>query len=96
MPTIDKVLAEKEIARLKTQKNPKVYCVVRYQDRLRGDSEKMTYSGYSICNKRAHYEALMRSNNVGGVDVLWASERFTADAKKQEDDEDWKEAASYI
>lgn len=94
MPTISKDLAEKEAARLKKQKRPKVFCIVRYQNRLRGDSEKMTYSDYAICYKREHYDALMQSNFVGGIDILWASERFKAAEKKAEQDEVWDEAAA--
>ena len=94
MPTISKDLAEREIARLKKQKHPKVYCIVRYQNRLKGDSEKMTYSDYAICYKRAHYDTLMQSDIVGGIDVLWSSERFKTDEKKAEYDELQNEAVA--
>ncbi|MCH7759013.1 hypothetical protein IID20_01515, partial [Patescibacteria group bacterium] len=76
MPTISKDLAEREIERIKKQKRPKVYCIVRYQNRLKGDSEKMTYSDYSICYNRVHYNALLQSDFVGGIDILWSSKRF--------------------
>jgi len=84
MFSVNKDIAEREIARLKCQKRPQVYCVVRYQNRLNGDSEKYRYSGYAICYKPKHYQALMQSNFVGGIDVLWFSERFKFDEARQE------------
>ncbi|VVB83414.1 Uncharacterised protein [uncultured archaeon] len=86
MPTIDKALAEAEIERVKKQKKPKVYCIVRYQNRLNGDSEKGIYSDYSICYNLRDYEALVKSDFVGGIDILWSSEKFKQD-KKIENDE---------
>lgn len=94
MPTISKDLAEREIARLKNQKRPKVYCIVRYQNRFNDDSENMTYSDYAVCYKREHYDALMQSDFVGGIDVLLASERFKKDERKTEQDELWDEATA--
>jgi len=88
MSTINKKLAEAEIERLKGQKKPKVYCIVRYQNRLKGDSEKGIYSDYSICYKSRDYKALMQSDFVGGIDVLWNSEKFKEDKKKLMDNED--------
>ncbi|MDO8557968.1 MAG: hypothetical protein Q7S09_02110 [bacterium] len=87
MPTISKDLAEREIVRLKKQKRPKVYCIVRYQNRLKGDGEKIMYSDYAICYKREHYDSLMRSGFIGGIDVLWASEKFKTENRSEEMDE---------
>jgi len=87
MSTINKKLAEAEIERLKEQKKPKVYCIVRYQNRLSGDSEKGTYSDYSICYNRNHYDALMQSDFVGGIDILWSSEKFKEDEKKLKEED---------
>ena len=87
MPTISKTLAEREIKRLKKQKKPKAYCIVRYQNRLKGDSKKASYSDYAICYKPSHYQALMESNFVGGIDILWASERFVKDQQDQLDED---------
>ena len=79
MPTISKKLAEEEIENLKNQKKPKVYCIVNYQNRTKGDSENMTYPDYSICYNKRHYDAIMNSDFVGGIDILWSSERFKSD-----------------
>lgn len=96
MPTINKKLAEELIEKCKKQKKPKIYCVVRYQNRTKGDSEKGTYSDYAVCYKLEHYQAIMRSDFIGGVDVLWASKRFKADAQKQEQVELLSEALSFV
>ena len=84
MPSVSKKIAEQEIEKLNRQKQPKVYCVVRYQNRMNGDDVRGSYSCYCICYKRKHYQALMRSPVIGGVDIIWSSKKFKDDIQESE------------
>lgn len=69
MPTVDKDIAEQQIAHCKTLKQPKMYCIVRYLNTLSGEE------GYSLCYKERHYRGLFESPAIADVVVLWASAR---------------------
>lgn len=90
MPTLDKDLAERLITRVKTQKRPKIYCIVRYENRLLENT-----FNYAYCNSEASYQEVLNSCVVGNVDILWASKRFTKLRQKEQQELKGKEAASY-
>lgn len=64
------------------------YCLVRYQNRTKYDipnidlynpDTELNVFDYAIFSNREKYEAFLESDTVGGVDVLWASEKFKKD-----------------
>jgi hypothetical protein len=98
MPTIDKKFAEELLEKVKVQKKPKVYAILNYQNRLNGDSEKMTYSGYAVCYNKKHYDSIFNSPVIGGIDILWESEKCKENRFSEDEDllfndwdfEDWE------
>lgn len=78
MATISKELAEKEVKRLKTQKQPKVYCILRYWNNL------FNKENYASCNNEVEYQAVVGSG-VSEVKILWASDRFLNPEKRRKE-----------
>lgn len=82
MATISREAAEKL-----AKGGGRFYAVVRYQNRIRIDegadplNPDAENSGldYAVCYKKRHYEALLNSPVVGGVDILRASKGYYND-----------------
>ncbi len=81
MPTVSREIAERLIEKCKTQKKPKIYCIVRYQNRIFDKDD------WAVCYRPYHYDGLLQSPAVGGIDVLWGSERFRKDRINEMDED---------
>lgn len=94
MSTINRQLADELIkGNGKSKQGTAGYCLVRYQNRMKynipnvdlyNPEAKMNCFDYAIFTNKAKYEEFLNSDNVGGVDILWASERCKKDEAKRE------------
>ena len=89
MSTINRELADELLkGDGKSKHGTAGYCLVRYQNRTKYDipgvdlydpEAKVNCFDYAIFSNRRKYEEFMNSDTIGGVDVLWASNRFKKD-----------------
>ncbi|EKD52676.1 MAG: hypothetical protein ACD_61C00275G0005 [uncultured bacterium] len=98
MATINKSLAEELVrGNGKCKKGTAGYCLVRYQNRtkynlpgvdLYDPEAKINCYDYAIFADKRKFEIFQESETVGGIDILWGSERFKQDEAKRELAED--------
>jgi len=96
MSTINRELANELLkGNGKSKHGSAGYCLVRYQNRTKYDipgvdlydpDAKINCFDYAIFPNKRKYEEFMESDMVGGVDILWSSERFKKDEMKREQD----------
>ncbi len=106
MATISRELADRLLAgNGKTKEGSAGYVLVRYQNRNKYDvpgadlydpDAKINVFDYAIFRSKRAYEQFMESDSVGGVDVLWASEKFKKDELKREEAELESEFESFV
>lgn len=97
MATINRALADELVkGNGKSKHGTAGYCLVRYQNRTKydipgidlynPDAEKNVFD-YAIFSSRKKYEEFLSADTIGGVDILWGSERFKKDEIRRELDE---------
>jgi hypothetical protein len=101
MATIDRALAEELIkGNGKCKHGTAGYVLVRYQNRTKYDIPRVDLYNpdaeincfdYAVFSTRRKYEEFLGSDTVGGVDILWASERFKRDEIKREQEAEAEE-----
>lgn len=106
MATINKNLAQKLIAgNGKTKEGSAGYVLVRYQNRTKYDipgadlydpEAKINVFDYAVFKTEKAYLNFLESETVGGVDVLWASEKFKKDELRREEQEIESEFESFV
>lgn len=106
MATISRELADSLIAgNGKTKEGSAGYVLVRYQNRSKYDipgidlydpDAKLNVFDYAIFRSKKAYETFMESESIGGVDVLWASDKFKRDELKREQAEIESEFESFV
>jgi len=103
MSTINRTLADKLVeGNGKCKEGSAGYVLVRYQNRTKygpnvnciDPDAKINCFDYAIFANRRKYEEFMNADTVGGVDILWASERFKKDEKVWEEAEEAAELYS--
>ncbi len=73
MATIDVEIARSMIEKLRKQKRPKVYCVVRYYNVM---FEKEYWAYF---NNKFEYDSALGSGNARDINVMWWSDRYIKD-----------------
>lgn len=106
MATIDRELAEKLVKGSgKCKEGSAGYVLVRYQNRTKYDipgvdlhnpNAEVNCFDYAILSSKRKYEEFLESETVGGVDILWGSDKFQRDESKREQEELWSEATDFI
>lgn len=94
MATINKSLAEELVkGNGRCKKGAVGYCLVRYQNRTKYDLPGVDYYNpeakvncfdYAIFADKRKFELFQESDMVGGIDILWGSEKFKQDEAKRE------------
>lgn len=97
MATINRALADKLVkGKGKSKEGSAGYVLVRYQNRTKYDipgadmydpDAEVNVFDYAVFNTKRAYEHFMESDMVGGVDILWASEKFKKDEVKRQEKE---------
>lgn len=106
MSTINKSLAQELIkGNGKRKKGTAGYCLVRYQNRTKYDlpgvdlynpDAEVNCFDYAIFSSRKKFEKFMESDTVGGVDVLWASNKCKEDEEIRVSTEELLEMADLV
>jgi hypothetical protein len=73
MATINAEIARSMIERLRKQKKPRTYCVVRYFNVM---FLKWCWAYFS---NRAEYESALNCSNVRNINVMWFSKKYLED-----------------
>ncbi len=94
MATINKSLAEELVkGNGKCKAGTAGYCLVRYQNRTKYDlpgvdlydpEAKVNCFDYAIFPNKKKFDLFQDSETVGGIDILWGSEKFNQDETKRE------------
>lgn len=94
MATINKSLAHELVkGNGKCKKGSAGYCLVRYQNRTKYDlpgvdlydpEAKINCFDYAIFANKRKFEIFLESDTVGGIDILWGSEKFKQDEAERE------------
>jgi hypothetical protein len=101
MATINRTLADELVkGNGKSKHGTAGYCLVRYENRTKydisgvdfynPDAEKNVFD-YAIFTNKRKYEEFLNADTVGGVDILWGSERFKKDELKRVEDAEKEE-----
>lgn len=98
MSTINRQLADELVkGNGKSKHGTAGYCLVKYQNRMKYDipnvdttdpDAKINCFDYAIFTDKEKFEEFVNSDTVGGVDILWASERCKKDEEKRELEEE--------
>ena len=106
MATINRQLADKLIqGNGKSKEGSAGYVLVRYQNRtkygipgvdLYNPNAEVNCFDYAVFSSKRKYEEFLKSETIGGVDILWGSQNFLIDEKKRKQEELWDEVKGFF